>query len=354
MIFLFKTIVGLLLFESIVSYDGEDLLAEQSQQQNSFSSSVNSIVLQPGQPFALASGSFSGNDNGKQFGGSFVSNNGQVVSQMFTPGSQLNNRNGGDYEIYNTGNIRSDLPQTDTQYWWVGNNSPFKDVPIGGESINCVSDECYDSKGRLMAKVFDNTNNNNNNNRNYNGNNGNVQSDYSQNLFLNGNYAAAISNNQNAVRQSSSAFGGNANSFVQNSNQNQNQNYGSNTFDQGQGFNTKTQYPSDSSVFASNQVLSVGSVGGQQSLYTGKRNANGYEQATGNSQVSSQSSPAGLGSGFVKASSFVDEPKQYLPPVPTPVPCSGRGQACVPNQQCQNGYISQAQFAAIGSTNQVS
>jgi hypothetical protein len=355
MIFLFKAITGLLLFQTIVAYDGDDLQAEPSQ--DSFSSSVNSILLQQGQPFSVATGSFSSNVNGQRSGGTFVSSNNGPAG--FTPGRQMSQYGGNvggfgnsddvvsvvggdDYQIYNTGNLRSDLPAGSSPYWWVANNSPFTVAKAanGGaaaDAVNCVSaNECYDNKGRLVAMVYEPTNPNSNNYYKNGANNVVVKRDYSQNPFLNGDYAAATANN--VVRRAPSIG----------------QSFG--------GFGTNSQYPSDSSAFASNQVASVGSVGGQQAqayyteVATGQRNTVYAPNGNTQQQFSSQSANAGLGSGFVKASSFVDEPKQYLPPVPTPQPCNGRGQACVPSQQCQNGYIGQAQYAALGlaSNNQVS
>lgn len=88
--------IGLLLLCSAVTkadvYDPyyDPLVAEASQQQSSFSSiSTSNTVGQSGsRPHFQSVASFSGNNNGQQFGGTVVNNNGQV-SHHSRPGKSF-------------------------------------------------------------------------------------------------------------------------------------------------------------------------------------------------------------------------------------------------------------------------
>jgi len=234
-------------------------------------------------------------------------------------------------QIYNAGNMRSDLP-SDVPYWWMNNGSPFKHQNHGskGDDIN--------EKGVAAS--------NNVEIRKSEG----YEMDLSQNPFFNGNYVAAASAPAAAQHHLTSAatqinvasnpfLNGNSASFSASgpavqfgltapaSNQ-----FGGSAqggFRQGgSSFSGSTPSGFGQSQFSSSSIKSTNG-NFQSNLIAGGTNSKpGFVQG--------QTKFTSSGSNFGAATH-----NGYLPPEPSTIRCYGQGKTCAPKQQCAGGYISE-------------
>lgn len=247
---------------------------------------------------------------------------GSYNTQSYPNSNRNINNNNNNEGIYNVGNLNDNLP-SNTPYWWVANDSPFKRVARGGESHNCLTSGCT-ANGQINIKdrvQYLHAGGNN---------------DYSHNPFLNGEYQAATNNIQSTisgynVNNNDGQFSSSDNQIILTPNGVAGFSAGPNSVSSFSAQTTSTNGGNINRQFTSGTLsgtfagspFSANNVGGGNKAFN--------QQPTQYPDVSE--------TGYI-----IEKPR---------IPCSGQNRVCAPKDLCRNGVVPQSQLSLFDSSNQV-